>query len=609
MAEPATPATLPDSKAADASTDLNVSVPIIIAGNTSPRKLPAVSTNPDSAFDGVGVEAVGTDESTINAHTHGSPNLQPHEAPCGQTPSCEASSEHNHQHASSQCSPERPVSEGSINGSTWEKITSIEARDVARTVREEEEAERAKYALEIADRADGDEATTTDENGPHVPSLQEVEAEHLTPAEELEDARLVQRVCELCLQRGTFVFPSAAVMCMAFGLEDEISPDRIARWAVRRLVIPAADLGRPPGSQDVSDAQGFVGGLHAAVASTLATTTSIGTKVVVTAADWGAWLLGPVVEAAVHTTTRSRLFANWLGSYTSRPSIEAAPVGTAATDTTQTGPSLAYAMREHDTAPALSGPSSQRFSREATDDASVYSFGIEDANAYTNAIDAAVALVLGPKLKGPYGTSAGIVFRPALHKVAARVVNLLLDRTRTGGALRRVMTKDDWSDFVLTQEGIAHVPELTSFLVLHAQVVQPVKCDLGDGIFIALALSTESQATSWKVENAAALLDFKLRATAVARAVEQWEDEAHGLRRSYESPPLDILQRIDRCAWLIEQNKLVGIELHKTLQRLDKPSEIDPEAVLEQIRQRLAHFGDLHEYPIMKLPDDDATKR
>jgi hypothetical protein len=442
-----------------------------------------------------------------------------------------------------------------------------------------------------------------------VPSVAELEAP-LSVEEELREARLVQRITELCHARGLFVFPRVSVMCLALGLEEDVSPDRVGRWAVRRILVPAASLARAPGSADEAQARTWWTDIHGAAASTLASTADLGAKVASTAAVWGSWLMRPVVDAASSAPSilLTPLMATTRAIGWGAKSAEAAPppLATAANNNTNKdddAPASVETDLPAGSTSAIATPlnSRSRFGApryESPNKDSAVSFGVAEHNLLGSALDAAFDAMCPGALGGP------IVFRPALHRAAAEAVTSLIQRCKRGGAIARVIPEDDWYEF-LSEHGVSHLDEMTNFLVLHVQVAERVSCALGQGFFLTALLSEDSRAMLWTEDVVRTLLEFRLCVVAVSLAVTGWEEELEVLQRIHDpsiTAAKDQLARINTLRGLIQENKLVHIELTKTSKRAAEASAIDPKQVADLIRNRFEPFGPLAEFPITELP-------
>jgi len=441
--------------------------------------------------------------------------------------------------------------------------------------------------------------------GPRIPSVEELEHEHRDSQAEVAEAKLVAHVQQMCVDRGVFVFTRPSVLCSAFSLEEDMSPHRAGRWAFRRILIPAATLERAPGPQDESEAKSFLGDVNAAAWSTLTSTAGIGTSVVSAAVDWGSWLLKPaqvVVESSAGYLAAGISAVGWGGS--ARGLITAAPATQAPAETGAAASATPSATT--DGGDEASRSALQSTSQQASPDGdSAMSFGMDEFNALGAAIDEACRSVFGLDANSD-AAALRVVFRPALHKIAARVVNSLIERTKNGGALARIMTWDEWSEFILVDQNSTHVHEMTNFLTNHAQVVRPLECRLGRGLFLAAQLSETAESMLWPIEVANALLEHKLRAEQLGKLIPQWEDRLQDLITSGDGEASEAgRKRAAELRDLIAANKLVQIEVTKTVTRTLKTGHLAPKAALSAIEERLEHFGDISAYPIS---DPEAAK-
>ena len=437
-------------------------------------------------------------------------------------------------------------------------------------------------------------------------SIEELEHESRTQEAELAETRLVRQVQEVCVERGVFVFSRPSVLCTALGLEDELTPHRAGRWALRRILVPAASLERAPGPTDESEAKSFTQDVNAVAWATLTTTTAAGANVVGAAVDWGSWLLRPaqaVVESGAGYITAG---IGAVGGFAAAPiGLITGAVAPSKPEQPQT-PAAAASCAASEASGAVGGASSSQMLQDGSFEQpdSAVSFGMDDFNAQAAAIDESCRIVFD--LPSGSASDLTIVYRPALHRIAARVVNHLVERTRSGGALSRVITWDDWSEFILVDENVTHVAEITNFLTNHAQVVRPLECSLGRGLFLAAQLSETAESMLWPVEVACALLEHKLRAEQLNRIVPQWEDRLNDLTTSGDADGSAIgRKRAEELKWLIAANKLVQIEVGKTLARALKAGHLAPKAALNAIEERLANFDDISVYP---MSDPQAAK-
>lgn len=206
-----------------------------------------------------------------------------------------------------------------------------------------------------------------------------------------------------------------------------------------------------------------------------------------------------------------------------------------------------------------------------------------------------------PSIASPRATPnehGTVIFRPALHRQAAALLQAAVSSIQERGALARLFTADEWEE-LLVESRVLNPKEMTDFLIWHVGVVQPLKAPHGEGVLLRVAFTTDSDA-AWTDETATLLLDFIAQLKALDDCLAAWEGDLADVPEDDKPDHVAERARLER---LITANKLMQIELRKLRTRVEHEPRLAPEEVRARVEERLAFFPDVARFPIRTVAE------